>query len=101
MRSWALSAGLALWVLGGLVGAVLGLRNVQILARPAVRPAPVVAASAPRPPQPTPSPTAAPAELAPHPPLRDFDQSPPPFQPAGQVEVRAIAPTPEPQTTVS
>lgn len=97
MRSWVLSAALALFVCGGLVGAAVGVRNVQSLTRPPGRPtssSPGVAAAAE---QPTPTPP--PAELAPHPPLRDFDQSPPPFQPAGVGDVPAIAPTPEPQAS--
>jgi LCP family protein required for cell wall assembly len=96
MRSWLLTSALALFVLGGMLGAAIGLRNLSALNRPAAPLARPVAAEAPTP---QPRPTPEPAELAPHPPLRDFDQSPPPFQPAGETDAPVVAPTPEPQAS--
>jgi LCP family protein required for cell wall assembly len=96
MRSWLLATALAFFVVGGLAGGALGIRNLTTLPRPAARPTEAIVAAAPPVIQPRPTPTPEPAELAPHPPLRDFDQNPPPFQPAGETNVPAIAPTPEP-----
>jgi LCP family protein required for cell wall assembly len=102
MRSWLLATALMIFVVGGLAGGALGIRNLSNLPRAPVPTAEPVAA-APRPVEtrpvevPRPTPTPEPAELAPHPPLRDFDQNPPPFQPAGDSNnVVAIVPTPEP-----
>ncbi len=88
MRQWLLATAVALFVLGGLAGAAVGLRNISNLPRPRTQPVaasgvPPTAAAAPTP------------ELAPHPPLRDFDQNPPPFQPAGRSDAVPI-PTPAP-----
>jgi len=86
MPRWLLSTGLALFVIGGLLWGAVGLRTLVRVSRPMARP---VAAA------PNPFPT--PQSLAPHPPLRDFDENPPPFQPAGQNnDPIANAPTPEP-----
>lgn len=90
MRSWLLTTALAVFVLGGMLGGAIGLRNLSSLGTPTPKP---VAAAAPTP---LPTATPEPAELAPHPPLRDFDQNPPPFQPAGVTDVAAISSTPEP-----
>jgi LCP family protein required for cell wall assembly len=98
MRSWLLAGALAIFVVGGLAGGLLGLRNLSSLPRPPVRePEPPVAVAAP--PQLSPTPTPEPVELAPHPPLRDFDQNPPPFAPAGQSDVPLIFAAPAPQPT--
>jgi LCP family protein required for cell wall assembly len=81
---------LALFVVGGLVGGVFGIHNLGALARPR----PVAAAVQPEPVAEPPTPAADPdQELAPHPPMRDFDESPPPFEAAGPVDV---APAPDP-----
>jgi LCP family protein required for cell wall assembly len=96
VRSWLLTGALTVFVLGGMLGAAIGLRNLTRLAQPPPRGAAVVAAAVPTQ---APPPTPQSAELAPHPPMRDFDQSPPPFQPAGQADVAAISPTPQPQAT--
>ena len=92
MRSWFLAASLAIFVLGGMVGASIGLRNLSALSRPMPAARPVAAQAT----VPAATSTPEPAELAPHPPLRDFDQNPPPFQPAGEADVPAINGTPEP-----
>ncbi len=86
MRRWLLSAALSLFVMGGLFGGAIGVRNLVRV--PSPKRNPVAAASAP-------SPT--PLALAQHPPLRDFDENPPPFQPAGQSNGPVSdMPTPEP-----
>jgi polyisoprenyl-teichoic acid--peptidoglycan teichoic acid transferase len=95
MRSWLLATTWAVFVVGGLVGGAIGIRNLTgVLQAPQAQqsrsPSPLVT---------TPTPDAAAAqELAPHPPLRDFDQSPPPFEPAGQ---SAAMPTAVPPSTQS
>jgi polyisoprenyl-teichoic acid--peptidoglycan teichoic acid transferase len=93
VRSWLLTGALTVFVLGGMLGAGIGLRNVMRLMQPPRHVEPLAAPVA------TVAPTPPPAELAPHPPLRDFDQSPPPFEPAGQTDAPAISPTPEPEAT--
>jgi polyisoprenyl-teichoic acid--peptidoglycan teichoic acid transferase len=99
MRSWLTTTALAIFVVGGMAGAAIGLRNLSVLNRPpAIQAVPVAAAPAPTL-APLPQPTPQPAELASHPPMRDFDQSPPPFQPAGQADTLPIAPTPQPRTS--
>src|SRR5438477_12766712 len=87
MRRWLLSTGLAIFVIGGLLGGAIGVRNLVRGPSPTAK-----AVAAGRVPSPTPQ------ELAPHPPLRDFDESPPPFQPAGQSDDPIAAePTPTAQ----
>jgi polyisoprenyl-teichoic acid--peptidoglycan teichoic acid transferase len=83
MRPWLLTAALAVFIVGGFVGGAIGIRNLSALSRPG-RSAPpsAVAASTSEVPRPVATP-----ELAPHPPLRDFDQNPPPFEPAAAADV--------------
>jgi LCP family protein required for cell wall assembly len=94
MRSWLLATTWAVFVVGGLVGGAIGIRNVTgVLRSPQ--------AQQPRPPSlsvTTPTPDAAAQELAAHPPLRDFDQSPPPFEPAGQRDSMPTAARPSTQS---
>lgn len=79
------TAALVLFIAGGLAGGAFGLRNLSNLPMPR-RPAAVSLQGV----------AAATQELAPHPPLRDFDQSPPPFAPAGENDVAAV-PTAQPE----
>jgi LCP family protein required for cell wall assembly len=60
------------FVVGGLTAGWLGMSNVAVLS------------NMPPPPTRIPSPGATPEPLAPHPPMRDFSQAAPPFEPAGQ-----------------
>ncbi len=86
MRRWLLGTALLLFVVGGLLGGAMGVRNLGRI--PSSGRQPVAAA-------PQPSPT--PGTLAQHPPLRDFDEDPPPFQPAGQSNdpiTNAVTPKP-------
>lgn len=81
---------IAAWVLfivGGLSGGAIGIRNLASLPAPHGRP--VAASQVALLAVPT-------QELAAHPPLRDFDQSPPPFAPAGQNDAVPL-PTPQPE----
>ena len=91
MRKWLLTTAMALFVTGGLAGGAIGIRNLNNLSHP--RPGQIdIAATNPVVPQDT----SAMAELAPHPTLRDFDQSPPPFEPAGHSDAVVTAPTAQP-----
>jgi polyisoprenyl-teichoic acid--peptidoglycan teichoic acid transferase len=93
MRKWLLAAATVLFVVGGMAGGAYGLRNLSSLQRPAVRSAPVVASTLPASSESVEAPAT--PELAPHPPLRDFDQSPPPFEAAGKSDAVPV-PTPAP-----
>lgn len=96
MRKWLLTTAMAVFVTGGLAGGAIGIRNLTNLSR---SPAPSLDIAATNP---VAAPDVSPAlELAPHPVLRDFDQNPPPFQPAGQTNVVPPAPTPEAAPTTS
>lgn len=88
MRKTLLTSLWALFVLGGLTGGALGIRNIASLPRAN---APLAAHSGVGAPASVPT-----QELAAHPPLRDFDQSPPPFAAAGQNDTAAL-PTPPPE----
>jgi polyisoprenyl-teichoic acid--peptidoglycan teichoic acid transferase len=92
MRSWLLTTALTVFFIGGMLGGAIGIRNLSALGKPAqTTPQPVAQGAAA-----APTGTPEPAQLAQHPPLRDFDQNPPPFQPAGETDVAAISSTPEP-----
>jgi LCP family protein required for cell wall assembly len=91
MRHWLLKTAMTVFVIGGFVGGAIGIHNLTGLSRP-LRPPPIDAAPNAIS---SPLPLAAP-ELAPHPPLRDFDQNPPPFEPAAPVEVATPEPPPTP-----
>ena len=91
MRPWLLSAALAVFIVGGFVGGAIGIHNLSTLSRPA-RQAPDVAAVSPAE---VARPVATP-ELASHPPLRDFDENPPPFGPAAPADVATPAPVQTP-----
>src|SRR5579864_7645814 len=95
MRKWLLSCVLTLFVTGGLAGGAIGIRNLTNRPR---RPAETVSPTQITVPGPTAEPTQV---LAAHPPLRDFDQNPPPFAPAGRSDIVASAPTPTPPPTSS
>jgi LCP family protein required for cell wall assembly len=97
MRRGLLNAALVVFIIGGFVLGGIGIHNLSNLTRPLPpRPAPAAAAN----PAQTPAPVATP-ELAPHPPLRDFDQNPPPFQPAAPDVVATAAPVPTPAVAVA
>jgi polyisoprenyl-teichoic acid--peptidoglycan teichoic acid transferase len=66
MHRRLLTTAMALFVAGGMAGGLVGIRNLDQLSR--TRAAPM------------------PQALAAHPPMRDFDDSPPPFEPAGQAD---------------
>jgi polyisoprenyl-teichoic acid--peptidoglycan teichoic acid transferase len=92
MRTKLLTTLWALFVAGGLAGGAVGIRNIATLPRPQTGVNPVAAVPADA--------TSTPADgsaqdLAPHPPLRDFDQNPPPFAAAGQSDAVPM-PTPAP-----
>ena len=91
MRPWLLSAAMAVFIVGGFVGGAIGIHNLSTLSRPA-RQAPDVAAASPAE---VARPVATP-ELASHPPLRDFDENPPPFGPAAPADVATPAPVQTP-----
>ena len=102
MRTRLLTSLMAAFVVGGLLGGAFGVRNLSTLSRPTPQPLspPRVIAAAPvltATPRPTAEPQPAP------PPLRDFDQAQPPFEPAGQRNIPAVAavPTPVPQPSSS
>ncbi len=82
MRKALLTTAWALFVAGGLAGGAIGIRNLTVLPR---APAALISSATPVPSH----------ELAAHPPLRDFDQNPPPFAAAGQNDAVAL-PTPQP-----
>ena len=82
MRPWLLTAALAVFIVGGFAGGAIGIRNLSTLSRPGRSVPNPVAASATAMPRQVATP-----ELAPHPPLRDFDQNPPPFEPAAAADV--------------
>ena len=85
MRSWLLTAVWAVFVAGGLAGGAVGIRNLETIPRATATPRPVAAGNPTNTAEtPHSQSDATPVELAPHPPLRDFDQSPPPFAAAGQ-----------------
>src|SRR5438067_9858053 len=91
MRKWLLTTAMALFVTGGLAGGAIGIRNLNNLSHP--RPGGIdIAATNPVVPQ-DPSTT---TELAPHPAMRDFDKSPPPFEAAGQSDAVVVTPTARP-----
>jgi LCP family protein required for cell wall assembly len=90
MRHWLLTIALSVFVIGGFTVGAIGIHNLTSLPRPLPSPPNGVAAN----PVATPAPEATP-ELAPHPPLRDFDQNPPPFAAAAPVD----AATPIPSAT--
>jgi polyisoprenyl-teichoic acid--peptidoglycan teichoic acid transferase len=82
---WLLTFAWAVFVLGGLAAGWAGFYNFALLARPA--PGRVAGA-----------PSGTQVALAAHPPLRDFDESPPPFEPAGAPTPQAAQPTPQPSS---
>ena len=82
-----ITAAWMLFIVGGLAGGAIGIRNLSSLPASHGRPIAVSQVAA----------LAVPTqELAAHPPLRDFDQSPPPFAPAGQNDAVPL-PTAEPE----
>src|SRR3954463_11465376 len=96
MRPWLLTAALIVFIVGGFAGGAIGIRNLSTLSRPGRSvPSPVAASTTALPRQ------VATPELAAHPPLRDFDQTPPPFEPAAAADVATPVPiqTPVPDAT--
>ncbi len=91
MRNWLLTTALVLFVTGGMAGGAIGIRNLTSLPRTRTPPGSDTVAT-----NPVVAPTAVAVELAPHPPLRDFDNHPPPFQPAGKGDAVAPVPTEQP-----
>jgi LCP family protein required for cell wall assembly len=95
MRRGLLSTALVVFVFGGFILGGIGIHNLSTLSRP-LPPRPNAAAN----PTEAPAPLATP-ELAAHPPLRDFDQNPPPFEPAAPEVVATAAPVPTPAVAVA
>jgi LCP family protein required for cell wall assembly len=92
MRKTFLSLACAVFVAGGLAGGAIGIRNLASLPRAQKPPAALVSTATSS--NPVPQPVAT-QELAQHPPLRDFDQNPPPFAAAGENDAVGL-PTPQP-----
>jgi hypothetical protein len=97
MRRWLLTTLLSVFIIGGFTVGGIGIHNLSSLSRSLPSSPNAAAASLVTPPTPAATP-----ELAAHPPLRDFDQNPPPFAPAAPVDQPAPVrePTPAPDAAV-
>ncbi len=91
MRQWLLITALVVFIVGGFTTGGIGIHNLTARSRSLPPPPNAAAAQVD-----LPSAPAATPELAAHPPLRDFDQNPPPFAPAAPVAQPTPAPVPTP-----